>query len=173
MPGLIVLPRQPGWAGPWPACFWLFAHTACRSAPPDTHFCTQEENVFENHIWSRLCLSDQGTIGEKVKRPYRYSALIPSSASVDAHLCLKPGNDLDTGAIIEHNWFIPKDIWRIFYSKGLMDFFLLQWQIYCLTGATFKHVHRINNIFKLILSNTLFKRKSLVRHTPKIFFVSS
>ncbi len=47
----------------------------------------------------------------------------------------------------EHYWYIPKDIWRIFDSKGLVDFFHLQLQIYCLTGATIKHVQRKNNIY--------------------------
>ncbi len=51
----------------------------------------------------------------------------------------------------EHDWFIPKDIWLIFYSEGLVDFFHIKWQIYCLTGATIKLVQRKNNIFKLIL----------------------
>ncbi len=41
---------------------------------------------------------------------------------------------------LEHDWFIPKDIWRIFDSEGLVisstynDRF-----IYWLTGATVKH----------------------------------
>ncbi len=39
----------------------------------------------------------------------------------------------------EHDWFVPQDIWRIFYSKSLVDSFHQQWQIYCLTGATVKH----------------------------------
>jgi len=32
----------------------------------------------------------------------------------------------------EHDWFIPKDIWRIFDSKDLVDFIYLQWQIFVL-----------------------------------------
>jgi hypothetical protein len=42
-------------------------------------------------------------------------------------------------AVRAHDLFIPKDIWRIFDSKGLVDFFNLQWQFYCLTGFTVKH----------------------------------
>ncbi len=46
---------------------------------------------------------------------------------------------------MEHDRFIPKDIWRIFDSKVLVDFLYLQWQIYCLTRDTVKQVQRINN----------------------------
>ncbi len=56
---------------------------------------------------------------------------------------------------LEHDWFIPKDTWRIFDSKGLVDFFHQKWQMKCRTGATIKHVQRLNNIFKLILHSTI------------------
>ncbi len=38
---------------------------------------------------------------------------------------------------LEHDWFISKDIWRIFdWFKGLVDFLHLQLYIYSLSGAT-------------------------------------
>ncbi len=43
-------------------------------------------------------------------------------------LC-KTGKMIWTREQLEHNWLIPKDIWHIFYLKGLVDFIHLQWQI--------------------------------------------
>ncbi len=53
-----------------------------------------------------------------------------------------------TRELLEHDWFIPKGIWRILDSKALVDFF--HRQISCLTGSTINTTtHKY--IFKLLL----------------------
>jgi hypothetical protein len=44
-------------------------------------------------------------------------------------LYCKDVNMIWTLAQLEHDWFIHKDIWRIFYSKDLVDFLHLLWRI--------------------------------------------
>jgi hypothetical protein len=66
---------------------------------------------------------------------------------------VKLGNVLNTRAVRARcttDLFL-KIFGAFFYSKGLVDFFHLQCQIYCYTGDTVKHIQRLNNIFKLIL----------------------
>ncbi len=63
---------------------------------------------------------------------------------------------------LEHDWFIHKELWRIFDSNALVDFFHLSRKISCLTGATVKNVNIYiwttpPQLFSILVPLTLFK----------------
>jgi len=62
--------------------------------------------------------------------------------------------------VLEHEWFISKDNWRIFGPKGLEDFSSHSSSIICPTGIiTVKHTTRLNIITaKLLLHNIVSYR---------------
>ncbi len=70
---------------------------------------------------------------------------------------VKTGKMVWTPQWSKHEWFISKDIWRIFDSKDLEDFSFHNSRIFCLTGAITvkRRMTRLNNIATNCFSTVL------------------